>query len=152
MIQTSKQYRVFRGTLLAIVIALVVQYVLGMFVNLYVPFPDSLPGGNAFGWVFTHSALIQVHIYLGTLLLVLPLIALGLSFALKDVRRVLMSLAGLLLIFLSYAGGMFFMINVQENAPSMWMAIGMIAALAVYGIEYYLTRPLAYAAKVAVEV
>ncbi len=151
MIQTSKRYRAYRITLLTIVIALVLQYVLGMFVNLYVQFPDSLPGGNAFAWVFTHSVLIQAHIYLGTLLLILPLITLGLSFTLRDVRRVLMSLAGFLLLFLSYAGGMLFMSNVQESAPSMWMAIGMIAALVVYGFEFYLTRLSAYKERVAIE-
>ena len=150
MIQSNKRFRAFRITLLIIVIALVLQYVLGMFVNLYVQFPDSLPGGNAFAWANTHSALIQIHIYLGTLLLVLPLITLGLSIALKDIWRVLMSLAGLLLIFFSYTGGILFLINVQENAPSMWMAVGMIGALVVYGFEYYLTRPTAYQKKLHV--
>lgn len=48
------------------------------------------------------------------------------------------------LLIVSYSDGMLFLSNVSDNAPSMWMAIGMMAALVVYGFEYYLTRPSAY--------
>lgn len=143
MMYTTRRYRVFRFTLLTTIIALILQYVLGMFVNLYTQFPDTLPGGNAFAWSFTNSMIIQFHIYLGTLLLILPLIALGLSIGLKQRGSILVSVLGFFLILFTYTSGMLFLSNVQEDAPSLWMAIGMMGALAVYGYEYYLTRPTA---------
>lgn len=136
-----KRYRVFRGTLLAILIALVLQYVLGMCINLAVTFP----GSNTSALASTQSALTQIHISLGTLLLILPLLTLGLGIALKQLWRVLMSLLGFLLIFLAFAGDAFYLSNFQTlSNPSFWMALGMMGALVVFGIEYYLTRPALY--------
>lgn len=137
MMYTSKRYRVFRFTLLTTIIALILQYVLGMVVNLSLQFPSPLSGALPPG------ILIQVHVSLGTLLLLLPLIDLGLSIALKRGRSILISLLGFFLIFCAYVGGILFLGGVQANASSLLMASGMMAALVVYGWEYYLTRPTA---------
>lgn len=134
IMSTTKRYRVFRFTLLTTIIALIVQYVLGMVVNLSLQFPSPLSG------TFPPAMLIQVHVFLGTLLLLLPLINLGLSIALKRGRSILISLLGFFLIFSAYVGGMLFLGGVQENASSLLMASGMMAALVVYGWEHYLTR------------
>lgn len=76
MRQTSARFTAFRITCLITLALLVIQYVLGMIANLEVQIPGNLPGSNAWGWVFGHSLIIQLHTYIGTLLLVLALVAL----------------------------------------------------------------------------
>ena len=52
------------------------KYVLGMISNLEVQFPGNLPGGNAWGWVWSHSLIIQLRIFIGTLLVVVATLCL----------------------------------------------------------------------------
>ena len=79
MSQTYARFGAIRLAFLITLVLLVIEYVLGMISNLEVQFPGNLPGGNAWSWVWSHSLIIQLHIYIGTLLLVVALVALILS-------------------------------------------------------------------------
>src|ERR1700730_18632688 len=76
MSQTDTRFGAFRIAFLITLVLLVIQYVLGMISNLEVQLPGNLPGGNAWNWVWSHSLIIQLHIYIGTLLLVVALVSL----------------------------------------------------------------------------
>ncbi|GHO80975.1 hypothetical protein KSD_87460 [Ktedonobacter sp. SOSP1-85] len=53
-----------------------------------------LPSGNVSSWVFGKSIIIQLHIYLGTLLIVVALVALILSFVARHPVGIIAAVAG----------------------------------------------------------
>lgn len=50
MDRSMKLFKAFRGHVLAILVLLVVEFVLGMVTALFVQFPDLLTNGNAWAW------------------------------------------------------------------------------------------------------
>jgi hypothetical protein len=131
----------FRATVLAILAVLALQFVAGMITNLYVEFPDSLPHGSAWAWAFARTSIIPVHVALGTLLLVLSLIAIELAWW-ADTRLGFASvLAGFLLIALAYLCGIWFLTYGQSNVSSLLMALGFMGAFVAYGAGLLVTRP-----------
>jgi hypothetical protein len=68
--QTDDHLRPVRITFLVTLVLLVIKYVLGMIANLELQFP----AGNLWRWVIQNSLLIQLHIYNGTLLIVVALV------------------------------------------------------------------------------
>jgi len=141
MRQTYARFGAFRLAFLVTLGLLVVQYVLGMFSNLEVQFPGNLPGGNAWGWVWSHSLIIQLHIYIGTLLLVVALVALVLSSVARNIVGSIAAAAGLALIILAWLSGAAFLAS-QQNTLSLWMALGFMGALVAYILGYSLSRSL----------
>ena len=141
MRQTSARFGAFRLAFLVTLGLLVVQYVLGMISNLEVQFPGNLPGGNAWGWVWSHSLIIQLHIYIGTLLLVVALVALVLSSVARNIVGSIAAAAGLALIILAWLSGAAFLAS-QQNTLSLWMALGFMGALVAYILGYSLSRSL----------
>ena len=91
MSQTHARGRAFRLTAIIVLVLLVLQYILGMIANLEV----QLPNGNVSSWVFGHSIIIQLHIYLGTLLIVVALVALILSLVARHPVGFVAAIAGL---------------------------------------------------------
>jgi hypothetical protein len=138
MRQTSARIGAFRLAFLVTLVLLVVQYVLGMISNLEVQFPGNLPGGNAWGWVWSNSLIIQLHIYIGTLLLVVALVALILSIVARTIVGVIAAAAGLVLIIFAWLSGAAFLAN-QQNTLSLWMALGFMGALVAYLLGYSLS-------------
>ena len=141
MRQTYARFGAFRLAFLVTLGLLVVQYVLGMISNLEVQFPGNLPGGNAWGWVWSHSLIIQLHIYIGTLLLVAALVALVLSSVARNIVGSIAAAAGLALIILAWLSGAAFLAS-QQNTLSLWMALGFMGALVAYILGYSLSRSL----------
>ena len=141
MRQTYARFGAFRLAFLVTLGLLVVQYVLGMISNLEVQFPGNLPGGNAWGWVWSHSLIIQLHIYIGTLLLVVALVALVLSSVARNIVGSIAAAAGLALIILAWLSGAAFLAS-QQNTLSLWMALGFMGALVAYILGYSLSRSL----------
>jgi len=137
MRQTYARFGAFRLAFLVTLGLLVVQYVLGMISNLEVQFP----GGNAWGWVWSHSLIIQLHIYIGTLLLVVALVALVLSSVARNIVGSIAAAAGLALIILAWLSGAAFLAS-QQNTLSLWMALGFMGALVAYILGYSLSRSL----------
>lgn len=141
MIQTDLRFRIFRLTLLVTGILLILQYIFGMLVNLYVQFPSTLlPHGNAWGWAFTESVSIQIHVYLGTLLLIVALVSLLLSIRIRSIAAVAASIIGFAMTILAYLVGIWFLSYGQQSASSLWMALGFLGAVLAYGVGYGATR------------
>ena len=125
----------FRITFLVTLALLIIQYVLGMIANLEVQFPSDLPGGNAWAWAFQNSLVIQLHIYVGTLLVIVAVAAVILSLAARHVAGTVAAVAGLALIVLAWLNGAQFLANQQDSA-SLTMALAFIGACAAYFLGY----------------
>jgi hypothetical protein len=138
---SSKLFRAFRTTVLLTMIALVLEFILGMYTNLFVQFPDSLVNGNGWEWSMAQSPIIMAHVLLGTLLVVASLLTLGLSVALKNKTAIGTSAAGIVMMGLAYLSGSAFLANIQADGYSFSMALGFLGTLAAYVAAYYLTRP-----------
>jgi hypothetical protein len=141
MSQTYARFRAFRIAFLITLVLLVIQYVLGMIANLEVQFPGNLPDGNAWSWVWSHSLIIQLHIYIGTLLLVVALVALILSIVARNLVGIIAAVAGLAMIIFAWLSGVAFLAS-QQNTLSLWMALGFIGAFVAYILGYYFSRSL----------
>jgi len=133
--QTDARVRAFRITFLVTLVLLVIQYILGMIANLEVQFP----AGNIWGWVFQNSLIIQLHIYIGTLLIVVALVALILSMIARHTIGIIAAVAGLALLIFAWQSGAQFLAT-QQNDLSLRMALGFIGAFVAYVLGYYLSR------------
>ncbi len=132
MSQTHARGRAFRITVLITLVLLVLRYVLGMIANLEV----QLPGGNVTSWVFGHSIIIQLHIYLGTLLIVIALVALILSLVARHLVGIVAAVAGLALLVFAWLSGVQFLAT-QQNDLSLMMAFGFMGAFIAYLLGYF---------------
>ena len=135
--KTSKLYR---WAVVLTLLALVAEFVLGMYTALFVEFPDSLVQGNAWAFAFTGSPVIAAHIYLGTILILAGLITFALGIAEKQRGAILTSLLGLLLMLAAWLSGGAFLGNVQVNAYSFSMALTFLGSLLAYCAGLYFTR------------
>ena len=140
MNQSHKYQRAFHLVALLTLVVLVLEYILGMYTALFVQFPDSLANGNAWSWSMSQSPVIMAHVFLGTLLVVGSLLALGLSIAMKNKVATSASVAGLLAILIAYLSGSAFLANIQSGGYSFLMSLGFLGAVLAYGAAYYLTR------------
>lgn len=130
-----KKVRGFRIVLYITVIGLIVQYLTGMFANLFVEFPSNLPGGNAWGWVDHHSPLILFHVILGMLLVVLTIVSLVLAFIIKDRASITFTILSVLLLAFAWISGRNFLNYGQQDINSYFMAIGFLgAAICLVGV------------------
>jgi hypothetical protein len=132
MSQTHARGRAFRSTVLITLVLLVLQYIVGMMANLEV----QLPSGNAVSWVFGHSIIIQLHIYLGTLLIVVELVALVLSLVARHPVGIVAAVAGLALLVFAWLSGVQFLAT-QQNDLSLRMALGFMGAFIAYLLGYF---------------
>ena len=135
MSQTHARGRAFRGSVLITLVFLVIQYILGMIANLEV----QLPSRNTVSWVFRNSIIIQLHIYLGTLLIVAALVTLILSLAARSLAGIVAAVAGLALLVLAWLSGVQFL-TAQQNDLSLRMALGFMGAFIAYLLGYYFSR------------
>jgi hypothetical protein len=124
--------RVLTALVLANVLLLVVQYALGMYVNLFVQFPDSLPQGNGWSWVFSNSSVTVAHIALGTTIALLSIVLLGLSIAHRRALITASSALGLLMVLFAWWSGSDFLSRGQRDVSSYTMAIGFVGAIVFY--------------------
>src|SRR5579859_1389584 len=125
--QADARVRPFRITVLVTLVLLVLQYIFGMIANLEV----QLPNGNDWSWVFGHSLIIQLHIYIGTLLIVVALVALILSLVARQPGGIVAAAAGLALLVFAWLSGDQFLVT-QHNDLSLWMALGFMGAFIAY--------------------
>jgi hypothetical protein len=131
--QTDARVRPFRLTVLVTLVLLVAQYILGVLANLEVQIPS---GADGWSWVFGHSLIIQLHIYIGTLLIVAALVALILSIVARNLGGTIAAVAGLALLVFAWLNGSQFL-DTQQNAPSLRMALGFIGAFVAYLLGYF---------------
>lgn len=119
------------------IVCLAIQYVLGMFVNLYVQFPGTLPHNDAWAWVFSHSGVTTAHIILGSIVVLLSIVALCFSIATRKASVMTLSILGFLMVAFAWLSGARFLGNVAQNAPSFMMAIGFIGSIVFYGWQLF---------------
>jgi len=131
--------RLRRGSL-AVLVLVVVEYAIGMYVNLYVTVPKADHGGNLGGAISNGPATLSLHAVIG---LLLGLGALGLLAQAVMARHwgvVALSAAGLLaLVFASVAGTGF--TGTGDNSASMAMSVLTGIALLCYAANLYVLRP-----------
>ena len=136
---TAGLARLRRGSL-AVLVLLVVEYAIGMYVNLYVTVPGADHGGSLGSAISNGPASLSVHAVIG---LLLGLGALGVAAQSILVRHwglIAASIIGLLaMIFASVAGTGF----TSTGADSASMAMSVLSGIAMlcYAANLYLLRP-----------
>jgi hypothetical protein len=130
---------VMSGTLprlasLAILILLIVQFALGIGVNLYVTLPDA--GHPGHGSWFGNGPLLAMHAALGMFLLLAAIFVLIRAIMARNATLIVTSAAGLVAILLAAFFGSGFTSHLTDGY-SLGMAVAFAAALACYVIGLY---------------
>jgi len=114
-----------------VAIVLAIQFVLGVYVNMYVTFPE---GGDANAhWEFASTSLpVLGHIILGIAILFGSLGYLVITLKKKQAQLRPYAISGFVAVLAAFLGGESF-VSLQDDAFSMLMAIGFITALLIYG-------------------
>lgn len=115
----------------AVLIILVVQFSMGMVLNLYVPVPASDAHAGLVQEIKTAPLALTVHVVLGLLLIAGASILLIRAAGIRDVPMIAMTTAGLVAILGAFGAGELFVRNGQSSA-SLTMAFLTAAALACY--------------------
>ena len=120
-----------RRASLAILIVLIVQFTVGIGVNLYVTLPTAGHPGHS-SW-FGNGALLALHAALGMFLVLAAVFVLVRAIMARNVTLIVTSAAGLVAIILAFFFGASFT-DKLTNGYSLGMAIAFAAALACYTI------------------
>jgi len=123
-----------RRASLAILIALIVQFALGISVNLYVTLPAAGHPGHS-SW-FGNGPLLALHAALGMFLTLAAIFVLVRAIMARSAVLIVTSAAGLVAIGLAFFFGASFT-DKLTNGYSLGMAIAFAAALACYAIGLY---------------
>lgn len=118
-------------------ILLIVQFGLGMGVNLYVTLPAA--GHPGHGSLYGNGPLLATHAALGTFLILSAIFVLVIAVRARDAALMATSAAGLAGILLAYFFGTRFA-DKLTNGYSLGMAISFAVALACYAIGLYTAR------------
>ncbi|MCI4363955.1 MAG: hypothetical protein L3K13_06625 [Thermoplasmata archaeon] len=134
--ETVSATQALRAALAGLLVLLGLQYLLGMWVNLYGSFPSGPPSlGRAL--IDGNDAPLAAHVVLALALLFLGLVALGYSWSLPPRRLRYLSATGLLALLVASAGGVAFVYSTYSSAPSSYlMAAAFLAAAASYGTAF----------------
>jgi hypothetical protein len=123
-----------RQASLAILIVLIVQFALGIGVNLYVTLPTASHPGHS-SW-FGNGALLALHAALGMFLILAAIFVLARAVMARDVTLIVTSVAGLVAIVLAAFFGSGFTDKLTDGY-SLGMAIAFAVALACYAVGLY---------------
>jgi hypothetical protein len=120
-----------RWICLVALIGLVIQFALGIIVNLYVAVPAADAHASWLQEITTAPAFLTVHVVVGLLLLAAAGILLLRAIALRDMLLLILTVAGLAALIGAFVSGEVFVKNGQSSA-SLSMSIGTSVALACY--------------------
>lgn len=127
--------------------ALTLQFLLGMWLNLFAAFPTTSQSyvgvmGTMMNFIFSGGMpVLMVHMMAGFLLLLLSVFVLVASIRTENNRVAFLGFVGLGAIVLSGVSGLDFMFSgFQDNFYSYLMATGFILAFGSYSAELYLLR------------
>jgi hypothetical protein len=140
-----------RWICLVLLIGLIIQFALGMILNLYGTIPAADARASYLQEIETAPGMLTAHALLGLLVLAAAAILLLRAIALRDLRVITLVVAGLVALLGAFAAGEVFVKN-GENSASLSMAILTGAALLCYaGLQAILggQRPLAREGAVA---
>ncbi len=130
---------------------LLVQFIIGMLVNLFVVLPSQHPGTNApeyFGgvaqgvwWALGHGGWeLSAHAGLGVLLGALSLVMLVVAIIARRRAWIIVTMLGWLGVFGAGFNGASFM-NYGHDFSSLIMSIGFTLALVAYAVGFYQSKP-----------
>jgi hypothetical protein len=120
---------------IGMIIALVVQYILGMINNFFVTFPDTTDRGVLWRYAYSHFSE-AAHIIIGILMVPGAIVLLVRSIQNHDRNWIIASAVGFAGIFISFASGGLF-VTTQSDSYSLVMSYGFIAALVAYAWGLY---------------
>jgi ACR3 family arsenite efflux pump ArsB len=132
--RTQRRQAGLRQANLAVLILLIVQFALGMGVNLYVTLPAAGHPGHA-SW-FGNGALLALHAALGMLLILGAIFVLVRAIMARNATLIVTSAAGLVAILLAAFFGSGFTDKLTDGY-SIGMALAFAAALACYAIGLF---------------
>jgi hypothetical protein len=118
-----------------LVAALVLQYLLGMYVDLFVPFPEGLAPDQLWAFSWSEPAL-AAHIVLATLLLLGAVVLCIRALLRRDNVWIIASVTGLAALIAAGLSGAQF-IPTQNDVFSYLMAVTFIVAILAYGWGIY---------------
>lgn len=132
-----------RGASMGAAVMLVIQFGLGVGVNLYVTLPAAGSGGRSIGDAFSSGALLALHAAFGLLLIVTALSLLVRAIAARHRPVIVTSAIGLLAIIAAAGSGASF-VNDSANGASLGMALATGVAMLCYLVSLFiLGRPRA---------
>ncbi len=116
---------------------LVVEFILGMMVNLYVEFPDA---NQENAWHLMNSSVpVFVHVLFGSLLVLVAIAHLISAIASRKIPLIVFSFLGSLGVIFAAISGSSFMEN-PTNLNSFLMSLGFVLALLSYMFVLYLCK------------
>jgi hypothetical protein len=118
--------RMFVREVVGVNIALVIQFLLGMYINMYIEFPKT---GPLAAWTFAkHSVVVMSHIVLGTLLLIGGIALLVRSIRTRNRHWTIVAAIAVFGMLMSWSGGERY-ITTQNDIASFFMAMGFLVTL-----------------------
>ena len=133
MVQTSETRRISARGILLPDLTLVIQFLLGMYINLYIKFPSS---GPADAWRFAwHTLPVAAHIILGTLILLGTIGTLVQSIRGKKRHMIQYGSVGVAAMQLAVIGGETFITTLNELA-SYLMSLGFLIGILAFNIGF----------------
>ena len=132
--RTERRQRDLRPANLFALIVLIIQFALGIGVNLYVTLPNA--GDPGHGSWFSNGPLLAMHAALGMFLILAAIFVLVRAIIARNATLIVTSAAGLVAIVLAAFFGSGFTKNLT-NGYSLGMAVAFAVALACYIIGLY---------------
>lgn len=146
-IKQNSSYRQARIGLVIIQVLLVIQFIVGMYLNFYVQLPASHPGihgsyAPSIPWAIAGHAGIALTIHVvNWILLTVGAIALVIRGILSHRKAFIIGNSlGLLFILMAGSGGLSFLNRGGQDKDSFMMAIGFILAIISYSVTFYKTK------------
>jgi hypothetical protein len=129
---------------------LLIQFLVGMLVNLFIVLPAQHPGAQASGyfsgvvqgdwWALGHGGWeLQIHVLVGVLLLLASLALLGAAISLRRRLWIIVTALGWLGVFIAGFNGASFL-NYGHDFSSLLMTIGFLLAVIPYALGLYYTK------------
>lgn len=118
---------------LSVVWVLAIQFLLGMYINMYVEFPESVTSTQA-SWEFARGNIwILAHIVIGLIILLGTINYLVMALKYKQKQVVPYAIIGLIAVLVAVLGGERF-VSAGDDLYSMLMATGFIGAIVTYAL------------------
>ena len=145
--KTKRNMKMVRIGLPIMLVLLVIQFIVGMYLNFYVELPANHPGihgsyAPSIPWAIAGHAGIALAIHVvNWILLTLGAIALVVRSILSRRRASIIGTSlGLLFILMAGSGGLTFLNRGGADKESFMMALGFILAMVAYGVTFYKTK------------
>jgi hypothetical protein len=137
--QQARRLSALRRASLASLVMLIVQFGLGIGVNLYVILPKAGSGGRKISQAFSNGPALALHVVLGLLLIVAAIGLLVQAVMARHGRVIALAALGLVAIAAAAMQGFSF-VHDSTNAASMGMAVATAVAMLCYVVTLFVVR------------